>query len=95
MGINLKHKRIGWTNILTMEMLIFANFARKSDLEQTQNTCVTLAKFDFFFILRIKAKLFSSSKCSFGPMFLSMKYSFLLLLYKRSTLKNQSFRRWA
>lgn len=47
------------------------------------------------FIAGISGKLFQSSKSYVVQKFLSLKFSLPLLLYKKLTLSNRSFRRWA
>ena len=47
------------------------------------------------FIVSIKGNFFKGSRSSVARMFLPLKYSFLIVLYKKSTLSDCSFRGWA
>ena len=98
---DLKFQKLHW-KIFSIEMFILANFVKKKSTLSNQSfkkwakqspNDTLLCFICLAFIVCTRVKFFQSPKSFAGPIFLPLKWVFLLILYKKLALRDHSVRR--
>ena len=98
---DLKFQKLHW-KIFSIEMFILANFVKKKSTLSNQSfkkwtkqspNDTLLCFICLAFIVCTRVKFFQSPKSFAGPIFLPLKWVFLLILYKKLVLRDHSVRR--
>lgn len=86
-------------NLFIIEVFISVNFVQKCDFDSSNFQIIGVSLAQFYLLklppLHVFQENYLKAQSSIGPIFLPLKFSFLLILYNKLTMSNHSLRRQA